>query len=396
MNPNDSPLIRPFDHIPRTRIVFGPGAVEQIGALAQSLNPTRILLVTDQGLVSCGHAARVEASLAQAGLEFTRFDQVSRNPTNTDVETCLSAALRCQPDLLIGLGGGSSIDTAKGCSFLLTNGGSMEDYFGVGQAKLPLLPLIAIPTTAGTGTEVQSFALIERDSDHQKMACGAPGAAPRIALLDPELTLTLTPELTAATGLDTLTHAVESFVSKKRNALSSLYAREAFRLSIEHLPRVLNDPGDLQSRGALMQSSAFAGLAIENSMLGAAHALANPLTAHYKIAHGEAVATMLPHVVRFNGSEPATAHLYTELLCSAGLCPAGTSSKEAVQLLVERLQELLLTSGFAAGPGRHGVTEAALDKLADEAASQWTAQFNPRAVTATVLRELYLRALCNS
>ena len=393
MSASESSLIRPFDHGPRTRIVFGPGRLTEIGALARSLNPTRILLVTDQHLVACGHAARVEASLSQAGLEFACFDQVRQNPSNGDVETCLSAALQCRPDLIIGLGGGSCIDTAKGCSFLFTNGGTMEDYFGVDRAKLPLLPLIAIPTTAGTGTEVQSFALIERDRDRQKMACGAPGAAPRIALLDPELLLTLPPQVTASTGLDTLTHAVESFVCNQRNAVSALYAREAFRLSMEHLPRVLTHPQDLDRRCALMQSSAFAGLAIENSMLGAAHSLANPLTAHFPISHGEAVGSLLPHVVRFNGADPDTARLYAELAGCAGLCPTGTPPEQALEVLVERLQKLLAECGFEGGIGRHGVTRAALDELSAEACRQWTAQFNPREVSAAAFRALYASAL---
>ena len=393
MSDFDAPHLRPFDHLLRTRIVYGPGVVARIGELARELSPTRILLVTDPRIVACGHAARVEAALAAAGLEFTRFDQVDRDPTNADVETCLSAALQYQPDLIIGLGGGSSIDTAKGCSFLLTNGGTMEDYFGVGRAEQPLVPLIAIPTTSGTGTEVQSFALIERDSDRQKMACGAPGAAPRIALLDPELTLTLPREVTARTGLDTLTHAVESFVSKRGSALSALYAQEAFGLSNVHLPRVLADPLDLESRGALMLSSAFAGLAIENGMLGAAHSLANPLTAHYEITHGEAVGRMLPHVVHYNAEDPHTAKRYAHLARSAHLVPPDLPPDQTISILVARLQKLLSDGGIDGGLTRHGVTTSALDALALEASNQWTAQFNPRPVTPTTLRHLYDQAL---
>src|SRR5690606_28626811 len=160
-------------------------------------------------------------------------------------------------DLLIGLGGGSSMDTAKGCNFILTNGGEMKDYWGVGKATKPMLPLIAIPTTSGTGSECQSAALIADEATHQKMACLDPKAAARVAILDPVLTLSQPPRVTAVTGVDALAHAIESAVTKKRNRISSIYSREAFRLCFEALPKVLADPGDLQARARMQVGAAF-------------------------------------------------------------------------------------------------------------------------------------------
>ena len=205
-------------------------------------------------------------------------------------------------DGLVGLGGGSSMDTAKGCNFVLTNGGRMQDYWGVGKATRPMLPLIAIPTTAGTGSECQSFALIADVATHQKMACGDPKAAARVALLDPALTLSQPPRGAACTGLDALSHALETAVSKKRNALSLAYSREALRLCLTALPLVLQKSGDLEARAGMLLGAALGGLAIENSMLGAAHAAANPLTAHFHLVHGQAVGLMLPSVIRFNAA----------------------------------------------------------------------------------------------
>ena len=187
------------------------------------------------------------------------------------MDECLEVARAVRPDLIVGLGGGSSMDTAKGCNFILTNGGRMQDYWGVGKATKPMLPLIAVPTTAGTGSECQSFALIADEETHQKMACGDPKAAPRVAILDPLLTVTQPRRVAACTGIDAIAHAMETAVTKKRNELSWLYSREAFRLTAGNLDRVLQQPANLEARAAMQLGAAFAGTAIENSMLGAAH-----------------------------------------------------------------------------------------------------------------------------
>ncbi|MCY2967984.1 MAG: iron-containing alcohol dehydrogenase, partial [Planctomycetota bacterium] len=201
-----------FDYEPRTRVVFGAGKLTELGTLALELGARRGLLVTDRGLAKAGHPQRGIALLEQAGLTVTVFDDVQENPTSDDVERGLAVARAAQIDLLIGLGGGSSMDCAKGINFLLTNGGVMEDYWGTGKAKLPMLPMIAVPTTAGTGSEAQSYALIANTRTHMKMACGDPKAACKIALLDPELTLSMPPSVTTASGIDAVSHAVESYV----------------------------------------------------------------------------------------------------------------------------------------------------------------------------------------
>lgn len=374
-------------------MVYGIGAASQIGTLAKELGARRVFLVTDPGIVAAGHATRIEAKLNDAGIGALCYEQAHENPNSDHVEACAEEARSSDFDLFIGLGGGSAIDTAKGANFLLTNGGRMEDYWGVGKAKSPLLPLIAVPTTAGTGTEVQSFTLVERAEDHQKMACGDATCAPRVALLDPELTLTMPPSVTAATGLDTIGHAVESFVSKKRDPISIMYAKEAFLRADRAFDAVLDRPEEIGPRGDMLIAAALAGLAIENSMLGAAHSLANPLTAHYSISHGEAVGTMLPHVVRFNGADPQVAAWYRELAAIAGLCHLDTPSDQAVSALVDRLIAHRDRAGYTAGLRSHGAKEDALVTLADEAARQWTAQFNPREIDRDALAARYTEAL---
>src|SRR6185295_16923122 len=213
-----------FDHQPRTRLVFGVNSLERLGEVARDLQASKVLLVTDPGISAAGHAIRAVKFLESAGLKVSVFDKVMENPTTRVVDDCLSVAKSNGIDTFVALGGGSSMDTAKGCNFLLTNGGRMQDYWGVGKASKPMLPLIAIPTTAGTGSECQSAALIADEQTHQKMACLDSKAAARVAILDPVLTLSQPLAVTAHTGVDALAHAIETMVTRNRTALSQLYS----------------------------------------------------------------------------------------------------------------------------------------------------------------------------
>jgi alcohol dehydrogenase len=329
--------------------------------------------------------------LRAAGLRVTLFGEVRENPTTRDVDECLRVAKAAGIDAIAGLGGGSSLDTAKGCNFLLTNGGRIQDYWGVGKAKRPMLPLVAIPTTAGTGSECQSFALIADERTHQKMACGDEKAAARVAILDPALTLSQPARVAACTGVDALTHAVETAVTRRRNALSSMYSREAFRLIVNSLPRVLTHPQDLEARGRMLLGAALAGLAIENSMLGAAHSAANPLTAHYGIAHGQAVGMMLPAVLRFNAGDAAARQIYAELAGAFAADRRG-AGQGGWQVLGTRLSGLLDQAGMPRSLAECGASRSAIGELAAEASRQWTAGFNPRRVTARDFARMYEEA----
>jgi alcohol dehydrogenase len=382
-----------FDYRPQTRVIFGLNSLERVGDLAAELGARKVLLVTDRGIVSAGHAGRVSGLLESAGLSVCRFDAVEENPGTRCVDQCVETARRGNIDTIIGLGGGSSLDTAKGCNFLLTNGGRMQDYWGIGKAKRPMLPLIAIPTTGGTGSECQSFALITDETTHQKMACGDPKAAARIALLDPGLTLSQPPRVTACSGIDAIAHAVETAVTRKRTALSLVFSREALRFTVAGLPRVLAAPQDLEARGWMLLGAAWAGTAIENSMVGAAHSAANPLTAHFGIVHGHAVGLMLPQVVRFNARDPAAAQTYAEMAYATGLASPSATPCEAAAQLAERLEGMLDLAGLPRSLKGLGLGPARIPALALEAARQWTAQFNPRPVAVADFETLYAAAL---
>ena len=382
-------MVLPFDFQPATRIVFGPDALDRLGELAQELGARRALVVSDAGVIAAGHTPRGVEALARAGIAAEVFGSVRENPTTDDVAAGVERARACQPDLLIGLGGGSSLDCAKGINFIHTNGGQMRDYWGVGKARHPMLPMIAVPTTAGTGSESQSFALISDAQTKEKMACGDKKAACRIALLDPKLTLTQPPRVTALTGIDALAHALETYVTKRRNEVSLVFSREAWRLLAGNLARVLESPDDLNARAAMQLGASFAGLAIENSMLGAAHALANPLTACYGIVHGEAVGMMLPHVIRFNGE--AFPEWYRDLLVVGG--PPDRPMRSPVARLAEFVEQMLTTAGLATRLSQHGVPSGDIPQLSAAAAKQWTGTFNPRPVGATELERLYRQAM---
>jgi alcohol dehydrogenase len=378
----------PFDYHPQTRVVFEAGALARLGELARELGGRRALLVTDPGLEAAGHPQRALASLHGAGVEAFVFDEVEENPTTRHVEAGLEAARRHRADLLVAVGGGSSMDCAKGVNFLLTNGGSMADYKGFGRASRPMLPSIGVPTTAGTGSEAQSFALIADEKTHVKMACGDRKAMFRSTILDPEVTVSQPPHVTAVTAIDALAHAAESYVCTRRNPLAQMFAREAWRLLEGNLEVVLKDPSNLEGRGAMQLGAHFAGAAIENSMLGACHACANPLTSHYGLTHGIAIGILLPHVLRFNSDVVGT--LYGDLAHDVGLvngdqCAAG-------EVLAERITYLLRTANLPTTLSACGVSDGIFPVLAEEAAQQWTGRFNPRPVTETDLLHLYQAA----
>ncbi|HEV7746497.1 MAG TPA: iron-containing alcohol dehydrogenase [Pyrinomonadaceae bacterium] len=375
-----------FDYQPRTRVVFGAGAVSRLGELAGDLNFRKTLLVADSGLVTSGHVAEALTPLREAGIEVIEFHDFAVNPDTRMVEAGSEFAASLSIDSIIALGGGSSLDCAKAINLLLTNGGGIRDYHGYGKATRPLLPMIGIPTTAGTGSEAQSYALISDAETHVKLACGDPGAAFRIALLDPALTVSQPADITATAGFDAVAHAVETFVTTGRNAFSEVFSREAWRLLERNYERVITEPDNLKARGAMQLGAYFAGVAIENSMLGATHACANPLTAHYGTAHGASIAILLPSVVRWNA--PVAAERYAELLrLSTG--DNGAAEKDSSERLARRLEELATAGGLNRTLGGVGVPLADLSMLAEEAAEQWTGRFNPRPFDSKGALEVY-------
>ncbi len=379
--------MRPFDFHSRTRLIFGEGSFEQLGALVSELRLHRTLVVADKGILACGYVETATRILTESGITVFAFHDFDSNPNTTMIEAGREFAASLEIDSLIGLGGGSSMDTAKAINFLLTSGGAMQDYWGYRKARAPMLPMIGVPTTAGTGSEAQSYALISNDETHVKMACGDPGAAFKVAILDPRLTVSQPASVTATAGFDAISHAVETYVTTKRNAASEVFSLEAWRLLEANYELVIRNAQDLDARGAMQLGAYWAGLAIETSMLGATHACANPLTANYNTEHGVAIGLMLPHVVRWNGA--VVGDRYDQLLKRGS---PGADHYDPAEVLAVRLEELLAIGGLTRGLKTAGVPESDLPRLAEEAAGQWTGQFNPRPFGVAEALELYRRA----
>jgi alcohol dehydrogenase len=368
------------------RVAFGPGTLDRLGDLAKAEGASRILLVSDPGIRDAGHEERAVRALYRAGMVVRVFDEVGENPSIIHVGKGVIAARPFNPDLIIGLGGGSAMDCAKGINFLLTNGGRMQDYWGHDKATQPMLPMVAVPTTAGTGSEAQSYALITDPETHQKMACGDAKAQPRVAVLDPDLLKTQPPKVAAATGIDAVAHAVESSATTKRNDTSRRLSRDAWLLLERSFERAMTDSAtgpesdDESAREGMLLGAHLAGAAIENSMLGAAHALANGLTAVRDVVHGVAVGLMLPHVVRYNAADRELGNPYADL-------------SDDAERLAARIERLLDAGGLPRRLGDVGASESDIPALAEIAAKQWTATFNPRKVGQAELVQIYRMAL---
>lgn len=332
----------------RTDVIHGPGSLGELAAVGRELGFRRTLLVVDAG-VDAAHGDRARALWPFAAT----FSDFGENPDSAAVERGRVVAAEFAVDSIVGLGGGSSLDCAKAINFVVTNGGRMEDYAGWGKAAKPMLPSIGIPTTAGTGSEAQSYTLISDPVTHVKMACGDSKSAFRVAILDPELEATAPERVKALARYDAISHAVETWVSTKRTRVSEMFSREAWSLLME---------------GEWLLGAHLAGAAIENSMLGAAHACANPLTARYGTPHGAAIAGVLAHVVRWNGGERY----------------AGLDGD-----LAARVEHIAGEMGLATRLRDLGVVEADFPALAAAAAPQWTGRFNPRPFDEAGALEIY-------
>jgi alcohol dehydrogenase len=362
----------PFDYRPRTRVLFGPGEFARLGEVAREAGGTRCLLVADRGIVEAGYAQEAMRTLKARRMEVSGFHDFEAGPTVANVEAGAAYAAPLNIDLIVAVGGGSSLDCAKAINFVVSNGGSIRDYWGYGKATRPMIPMIAVPTTAGTGSEAQTYALVTDPENRVKMACGDGKAAFRAAILDPKLTVSQPRALTAATGYDAISHALETLVSTRRTPVSDCFSRAAWRLLEHSYERVLEAPNDLDARGAMLLGAHFGGLAIEHSMLGAAHACAAPLTSNYRIPHGVAIALLLSCVVDWNSA--ATGREYDDL-------HAGN--------LVRRLRDLASAAELPVSLREASVPEEALPRLAEEASAQWTGRFNPRPFDAAAALEIY-------
>lgn len=383
----------PFAFNTTKSIVFRPGAAAELAAVAGGLLGARVLFVTDPGLRKLGLCDAALASLEAAGLAVTVFDAVEADPSRATLEAAVAAGRAAEVTGAVGFGGGSSLDVAKVAALLLGSGEDLDAAWGVGQAKGPRLPLVLVPTTAGTGSEVTPVSIITVGAE-EKRGVSSPVILPDIAVLDADLTLGLPAAITAATGVDAMVHAIEAYASASanNNPLSRMLAREALRLLGANIRTAVAKPGDVEARGAMLLGSMLAGQAFANSPVAAVHALAYPIGGTFHVPHGLSNALVLPHVLRFNA--PDAYALYAEIAADAFPELAQVEGAQArCAGFIDALAGLSRELGMPTRLRDVDIPEAALEKMASDAMLQTRLLVNnPRPVEESDALAIYRAA----
>lgn len=377
-----------FEFATTPRVLVKPGCTLDPAAWLDGFPARRIFIVTDPGLVKSGVIAPVADAIQASGREVTVFDQVEADPPEEKVLATVAAARAAGAELVIGLGGGSSMDTAKLVALLAQTEQALETIYGIGLAKGPRLPLIQIPTTAGTGSEVTPIAIVTTPSQEKKGVV-SPLLYPDLAVLDASLTLGLPPAVTAMTGIDAMVHAIEAYTTKlKKNPVSDGLAREALALMYRHLPRVLADGRDVESRSAMLVGSMMAGMAFANAPVAAVHALAYPLGGHFHVPHGLSNALVLAPVLQYN--LPAAETLYAELAGIINPAQRFADTHAAARWFVDDMARLVGEMPFAQKLRDVGVSAEDIELLATDAMKiERLLVNNPRPMTLDAARAIY-------
>ncbi len=372
--------------------VFGAAAATLAGRHALNLGASRVLLVTDPGVRSQPWFEDIAHGLGEAGLVVELFDAVQENPRDDEVMRGAEAYRAAGCDAIVAVGGGSPMDCAKGIGIVCSNDRNVLEFEGVDNVDKPGPPLICVPTTAGSSADVSQFAIINDTTRKVKIAIVSKAMVPDVALIDPLLTLTMPPRLTANTGLDALTHAIEAYVSNAHGPITDLFALEATRLVAIHLPRVMEAPRDAEARAGMMLASLDAGLAFSNAILGAVHAMAHSLGGLLDLPHGLCNALLLDHVIDYNFDAAPDRYADIAVALDAKLPPDADDAtrREAVLSAVRRLKA---TAGVTGGLGALGVRPEHLDGLVEFALHDPCMLTNPKLPTAEELRAVFLHAL---
>lgn len=375
-------------HIP-TQIEFGNGAIARLPEFVKALGGSRVLVVGDPGVQRVGLIDRVQAILTGASIFNAVYADVESDPATRSVDegTVHGKANGC--DLVVGIGGGSALDTAKAIGLMLVNDGNIKDYAGIGKVPRAGAPVIAVPTTAGTGSELTIWSVLSDKVAKAKISVGSVLNCPAIALLDPELTLSLPPQITAATGMDALTHALESYVNTATQPISEAMSDQAMTLIARSLRKAVADGSDIEARGDMLLASTIAAMAFNSTRLGLVHAFAMPLGAKFGIPHGLVNAIMLPEVMRFN--HLANPRKFARIAEIFGEKTASLPVEEVAALSVSAIEKLKLDVGITAKLSNFGVTEGRFDEIVDEAMLSGNVPVNPRQPTKDDMKAL-LRA----
>lgn len=372
-------------------VIFGSGSIKQVGESCVRLGARNVLIVTDQGVIDAGWLKSVEESCKEAGLAFVLFSNISVNPKETEAEMCAKVYRDNECDAFIGVGGGSAIDIAKAAAILVTNGGQVRDYEGVDRITKPLPPLVMVSTTAGSGSEVSQFSVIVDSERHIKMTIVSKSLVPDIAIIDPDVLATKSARLTASTGLDVLTHAIESFVSIAATPLTDVHAKNAIMLSSQFLRPSVASRFNMEAKEKMAMASLHAGLAFSNAILGAAHAMAHTIGGRYLFLHGDINAVLLPHVMEFNAlAAPEKFRTIAELMGEnvSSLCVS-----EACEKAVSHVRKLAVDIGAPLTLSEMGFEESAIPVISEIALLDACMITNPRDISADEVAFLLRQAL---
>lgn len=375
-----------------SEVLFGPGALAELGHCALRLGARRPFLVTDPGLIEAGWADEAISYLRLAGIQPVTWDDITPNPKDHEVEAAYECYLEAGSDVILAVGGGSCIDAAKGVAILSGNGGRILDYGGIDQVPNPIPPMVMAPSTGGTGADVTQVAVITDTANLVKVAILSRTLVPEISVTDPRLLITMPDELAAATGLDALTHAIESFVSRAHNVLTDNHALHAVRLIAGGaLLRSIEQPKLAGPRLAMAQASLEAGMAFSNTILGATHAMSHQVGGLLDAPHGTLNGILLPHVIRFNAeADPAR---FVPLAAAAGLPTESVPAEEVALEFAEWTRQLADSVGVPRGLSALGVTEQHVSSLARTTLSDANMTTNPRDATASDIEALFYAAL---
>jgi alcohol dehydrogenase class IV len=386
--------MKPFTFQTSPNILFEPGASAKISEIISGFGAKRLMLVTDRGVRGAGLTSKAEAALSAAGLALAIFEDVVADPPSEVVERAAAQAREQGAELVLSIGGGSALDTAKLVAYLALNDEKLDDIYGVGLAKGRRLPLVLVPTTAGTGSEVTPIAIVTTPTTEKKGVV-APRLLPDWAILDPELTTGLPAHVTAATGIDAMVHAIEAYTSRHRkNPMSDQLARQALALLSANIRTACRDGGDLEARSAMLLGSMLAGMAFANAPVAAVHALAYPIGALFHVPHGLSNALVLMGVMRFNLSAIEAEAAYAELAPIFDPAAARLPQEKAATRFVESLASICRDCGVPARLSEVGVSEADLPRLAEDAMKQTRLLVNnPREVTYADAFGIYSEAL---
>ena len=372
---------------------FGPGARKELPGVVKRLGYKKALVVTDKGLMKFGVAKMVLDVMDEAGIAYEIFDDVKPNPTVSNVKAGIEACKNAAADFIVAIGGGSSMDTAKGIGIVVNNPefSDIVSLEGVADTKKKSLPIIALPTTAGTAAETTINYVIIDESRQAKMVCVDPNDIPAVAIIDAELMYSLPKSLTAATGMDAMTHAIEGLITKAAWEMSDMFELKAIEMIYKYLPIAVNDPTNPEGRNGMAVAQYIAGMAFSNVGLGVDHGMAHPLSALFDVPHGVACAMLLPTVMRFN--VPAALDKYTDIAKAVGVWRDGMTKEEAADAACKAIEDLSALVGTNKHLTDLGISESDIPALAQQAIQDVCTPGNPREVTMEDILDLYHKIL---